>query len=92
MERNRQVMNGGKMNEGEYWRHIVGWPLLILGIVGLALPFLQGILFIVAALTILSPEVPALRRLIGALRRRYPAVFEKAAEMKEFLKKRIGKP
>jgi hypothetical protein len=31
-----------------YWRHIVGWPLLILGIFGLALPFLQGILFIVS--------------------------------------------
>jgi uncharacterized membrane protein YbaN (DUF454 family) len=83
-------MSGDGKPGRQYWRHIVGWPLLILGIVGLSLPFLQGILFIVLALTILAPEVPALRRLIEALRRRYPAVFEKAAEMKSALKRRFG--
>ena len=85
-------MNGGQKPERKYWRHVVGWPLLLLGVVGLALPFLQGILFIVVALTILAPEVPALRRLVTALRRRYPAVFEKAAEIKCALKRRFGQP
>ena len=75
-----------------YWRHIVGWPLLILGIAGLALPFLQGILFIVVALTLLAPEIPLFGRLIEALKKRFPAVFEKAAEMKTSLKKRFGQP
>lgn len=70
----------------------MGWPLLLLGVVGLVLPFLQGILFIVVALTILAPEVPPLRRLIHALRRRYPALFEKAAEIKCALKRRFGQP
>lgn len=92
MERNRQAMNEGRKPERKYWRHFVGWPLLLLGVVGLALPFLQGILFIVVALTILAPEVPALRRLVRALRRRYPAVFEKAAEIKCALKRRFGQP
>lgn len=92
MERNRQAMNEGGKPERKYWRHFVGWPLLLLGVVGLALPFLQGILFIVVALTILAPEVPALRRLVRALRRRYPAVFEKAAEIKCALKRRFGQP
>lgn len=70
----------------------MGWPLLLLGVVGLALPFLQGILFIVVALTILAPEVPALRHLIKALRRHYPALFEKAAEIKFALKRKFGQP
>lgn len=74
------------------WRHIVGWPLLLLGVVGLFLPFLQGILFIIIALTVLAPEVPAFRRLIATLRKHYPAVFEKAAEMKASLQKRFGQP
>jgi uncharacterized membrane protein YbaN (DUF454 family) len=85
-------VSGEKRPGREYWRHIVGWPLLVVGVVGLALPFLQGILFIVVALTILAPEVPALRRLVRALRRRYPAVFEKAAEIKRALKRRFGQP
>jgi uncharacterized membrane protein YbaN (DUF454 family) len=75
-----------------YWRHIVGWPLLILGIAGLALPFLQGILFIVVALTLLAPEIPLFGRVIEALKKRFPAVIEKAAEMKASLKKRFGQP
>ena len=75
-----------------YWRHLVGWPLLILGIAGLALPFLQGILFIVVALTLLAPEIPLFGRVIEALKKRFPAVFEKAAEMKASLKKRFGQP
>ena len=75
-----------------YWRHLVGWPLLILGIAGLALPFLQGILFIVVALTLLAPEIPLFGRLIEALKKKFPSVFAKAAEMKASLKKRFGQP
>lgn len=85
-------MSGDQRRARQYWRHVVGWPLLLLGIVGLALPFLQGILFILVALTVLAPEVPALRRLVAALRKRYPAVFEQAAAMKENLKRRFGRP
>jgi uncharacterized membrane protein YbaN (DUF454 family) len=86
------AMSGDKRPARQYWRHVVGWPLLLLGVVGLALPFLQGILFILVALTVLAPEVPALRRLVSALRKRYPVVFEKAAAMKENLKRRFGQP
>ena len=70
----------------------MGWPLLILGIAGLALPFLQGFLFIMAALIILAPEVPLLRRLVDALKRRYPSVFEKADEWIATLRKRFRQP
>ena len=85
-------MSGDGKSGRPYWRHLVGWPLLILGIAGLALPFLQGILFIVVALTLLAPEIPLFKRLIEALKKRFPAVFEKAAEMKASLKKRFGQP
>jgi uncharacterized membrane protein YbaN (DUF454 family) len=85
-------MSGDGKSGRPYWRHIVGWPLLILGIAGLALPFLQGILFIVVALTLLAPEIPLFGRVIEALKKRFPAVFEKAAEIKVFLLKRFGQP
>ena len=85
-------MSGDGKPGRPYWRHLVGWPLLILGIVGLALPFLQGILFIVVALTLLAPEIPLFGRVIEALKKRFPAVFEKAAEMKASLKRRFGQP
>jgi uncharacterized membrane protein YbaN (DUF454 family) len=87
---NRGDASDGDKRGSRAWRHIVGWPLLLVGVVGLFLPFLQGILFIVIALTVLAPEVPAFRRLITELRKRYPGVFEKAAEMKASLQKRFG--
>ena len=87
----RATEKGGRAKR-QLWRHIVGWPLLLLGIAGLALPFLQGILFILAAFIILTPEVPLIRRLLQALRRRYPAVFEKASGWVSALRKRFGQP
>jgi uncharacterized membrane protein YbaN (DUF454 family) len=85
-------MSGDGKPGRTYWRHIVGWPLLILGIIGLALPFLQGILFIVVALTLLAPEIPLFGRVIEALKKKYPPVFKKADEMKASLKRRFGQP
>ncbi len=82
--------SGNKRPQRRFWRHAVGWPLLLLGIARLALPFLQGILFIVIALGILAPEVPLLRRMLEALRKRYPAVFEKAAAFRKDVKRRLG--
>lgn len=43
-------------------RLTLGWLLLFLGIVGLFLPFLQGILFILGGLAILSREYTWARR------------------------------
>jgi len=84
---------GGEGKPGRRaWRHIVGWPLLLLGVAGLFLPFLQGILFIIIALTVLAPEVPAFNRLTAKLRNRYPAAFEKAAQIKAALQRRFGQP
>lgn len=43
-------------------RLILGWGLIVLGIVGLFLPLLQGIVFIVAGLALLSRDSPWARR------------------------------
>jgi len=51
---------------------IVGWAFVVLGIIGLFLPFLQGILFLLIGLVILSKEYQWARNLISYLRRRFP--------------------
>ena len=57
-------------------RHVmllgVGYGFLGLGVVGLFLPFLQGILFIVIGLVILSHHALWARRALVMFRRRYP--------------------
>jgi uncharacterized membrane protein YbaN (DUF454 family) len=50
-------------------RNVAGFSLLLLGIVGLFLPFLQGILFIVLGLSLI--DVPAKHRLHRWLRGRW---------------------
>ena len=51
-----------------------GWGFVLLGIVGLFLPILQGILFITIGLIILTRVHPWARALVVRLRRRFPAV------------------
>ena len=58
-----------------------GWAFIVLGVLGLFLPILQGILFLAIGAYLLSLESPRTRRVIGRLRRRYPklgATFDTA--------------
>jgi uncharacterized protein YqgC (DUF456 family) len=55
---------------------------LILGVLGLFLPVLQGILFIIMGLLILAPESRRIRKLLVILRKKYPAVFKHADRLK----------
>ena len=60
----------------------VGWGFILLGIVGLFLPVLQGILFLLIGLIILSTEYVWAHRLITRLRNRFPklgAIADEAA-------------
>jgi len=54
-----------------------GWALLPLGVVGLFLPVLPGVLFLVIGLSILSVEYEWARRWMGALRSRFPGTDKK---------------
>jgi uncharacterized protein len=55
---------------------IVGWTFIVLGIAGLFLPFLQGILFLLIGLFILSMQYAWAHRLLHRLRERFPRIAE----------------
>ena len=54
-------------------RILAGSILLIGGVIGLFLPFLQGIVMIVLGLTLLAPEIPWARTLLQRLKEGRPA-------------------
>lgn len=58
---------------GRFWkitRLAVGWVLIVLGGIGLFLPFLQGIILIVAGLALLSKDRPWARRWLEQMKAR----------------------
>jgi uncharacterized membrane protein YbaN (DUF454 family) len=62
---------------------IIGWSFIVLGILGLFLPFLQGVLFIVIGLAILSSRSQIIRRFLKYLEERYPHLHERVENWKE---------
>lgn len=52
----------------------LGYLFLVLGVLGLFLPILQGVLFLTVGLLILSRHAPWAERLLKHLKTRYPAV------------------
>jgi uncharacterized membrane protein YbaN (DUF454 family) len=59
-------------------RYVAGIAFLILGVIGLFLPVLQGVLFIVLGLAVLFPRNRYVEQLIARARNRWP---EQAARM-----------
>jgi len=55
----------------------LGWTLIGLGVLGLFLPFLQGILFILLGLYVLSRESETARHWLHKVREKHPSVDEK---------------
>lgn len=51
---------------------VLGWFFLVLGVLGLFLPILQGALFLAIGLAILATEQVWAHRLLTWLRRRFP--------------------
>ncbi len=65
---------------------VVGWAFILLGIAGLFLPVLQGILFLLIGLFILSSEYVWAHNLLQKLKKRFPkfaAQFDAAKEKAE---------
>jgi len=79
-------------------RFILGIAFLVLGVLGLFLPILQGILFLIVGLIILAPESRRIRRLLDRLRLRWPKVFEAGERIRkkftgrELPEDRTGRP
>jgi uncharacterized protein len=71
----------------QFLRYILGIAFLILGIVGLFLPILQGILFIMIGLLILAPNNRLIKKLLVWVRRKYPKIFSRASHFLRITKK-----
>jgi len=56
------------------WLNVAGWTFVILGVLGLFLPILQGILFLAIGLSVLSLVSPRARFLRQRVRRRFPTI------------------
>jgi uncharacterized membrane protein YbaN (DUF454 family) len=63
---------------------VAGWTFMVLGVIGLFLPFMQGILFLMIGLTILSGEYVWAHHLLNKVRSRFPriAIFSDRAQQK----------
>jgi uncharacterized membrane protein YbaN (DUF454 family) len=59
---------------------IIGWGFILLGIVGLFLPVLQGLLFLLIGLIILSSEYGWAHHLLAKVKERFPKVGHIADE------------
>ncbi len=68
---------------------ITGWMFIVLGVAGLFLPVLQGILFIVIGLLILSREYAWARNWLLRLEQRFPQLSRKAHRMARRTRARI---
>jgi uncharacterized membrane protein YbaN (DUF454 family) len=66
---------------------ILGWFFVGLGILGLFLPFLQGFLFIMIGLAILSTRSEQVKRLLKHLEDRYPRHHERVMIWREKIRK-----
>ena len=66
-----------------FLRHLLGWFSLVLGIVGLALPILQGWLLIAIGALLLAPDVPFFARLVAWIERRAPVLREPLRRWRE---------
>jgi len=68
-------LENDKVKEITLW--VAGWLFVGLGIIGLFLPFLQGILFIMIGLAILSSRSQTVQRFLKYLENRYPQYYER---------------
>ncbi len=59
---------------GRWVATVLGYGFLLLGVLGLVLPVLQGVLFLVVGLLLLSRSTPWAERALDRLRRRHPGV------------------
>ena len=61
----------------------LGWLFILLGIVGLFLPFLQGILFMLIGLIILSKESKTAQYYLHKLKEKHPAPFRSLTRLRQ---------
>jgi uncharacterized membrane protein YbaN (DUF454 family) len=70
---------------------VVGWVLIAIGVVGLFLPFLQGILLILLGLYLLSRESEVARHWFERGRKRFPRVDARLKQWRRWWHQRLGR-
>jgi uncharacterized membrane protein YbaN (DUF454 family) len=70
---------------------LTGWGFILLGIAGLFLPILQGVLFLVIGLVILSSEYVWAYRLLQKLQKRFPKVAAHVHQASERARSRVNR-
>jgi hypothetical protein len=68
---------------------VIGWMLVAFGVVGLFLPVLQGVLFILLGLYVLSRESETAHRWLQRGRKRYPNVDARLKAWGEWWRQRF---
>jgi len=59
----------------KYYKLVIGYIFIVLGILGLFLPFLQGILFLAIGAMILVKESPTFYKLKEKIKAKYPKFY-----------------
>jgi uncharacterized protein len=78
----------GRLNRGIVL--LIGWSLLALGVLGLFLPFLQGVLLLLAGLSVLSSEYAWAHKTLQRLRSRFPGLGERVDRIESWARSRGG--
>jgi uncharacterized membrane protein YbaN (DUF454 family) len=71
-------------------RLAIGWSFIVAGMAGLFLPLLQGVLFLMSGLVILSKEYCWAGRLIARVRCRFPAAYASLTRARSRASKILG--
>jgi len=70
---------------------LTGWGFVLLGIAGLVLPILQGVLFLVTGLVILSSEYVWAHRVLETLQKRFPKLAAHVHRASEKARSRVNR-
>ena len=71
-------------------RKFMGWSLLLLGVLGLVLPFLQGFLFLALGVFVLRDQHIWAARRWGWVQGRWPQHVSRVEEMEASLSRRLA--
>ncbi len=69
--------------------NMAGWFFILLGILGLFLPVLQGILFLLIGLFLLAKENPWAGKMFNKLKERYPKAYKHFEQFKKRTAKKV---
>jgi len=70
---------------------VVGWVLILVGVIGALLPIIPGFVFFFLGLALLSGESVWLRRKLEAVKERFPRQMGKVQSLKESWSARLKK-